>query len=147
MPAIALDIKVVGDLDIEDDIAVLEERFANQIPIEARRIIDESTPRGRIYRRGAITGRRTAEGMRMGLKPRGKSRMITGSRFHRASAPGQPPAVDTGRLRRDITVVRTGRGRYRVRFGASYAGFLEFSLNRPFVLPAIEAAAREVFGT
>lgn len=146
MPAISLSINVTGDLEwIEKEVEIWEERLAYEIPIQARKIIDESTPQGRIYRRGAITGRRTAEGIRMGLKPRGKSRMVTGSRFHRASAKGQPPAKDTGHLYRDIKVVRSGRGKFRVLFGAKYAGFLEFNLDRPFVFPAIEAAAQIVF--
>lgn len=143
---IALDIKIKGNLDfIEKDVERFQEQLANQIVIEARRIIDESNPSGRVYRRGGITAARTARGINQGFRPRGKSRMIVGSRFHRASAKGQPPAKDTGKLYRQIKVARSGRGKFRVTFGAEYAGFVEFTLNRPFVLPAIEAAVEKVF--
>jgi hypothetical protein len=143
---IALNISIKHDLNLPEEIEAMTEKFAEQIPIEARRIIDESPPRGRLYRRGAITGRRTQAGLRMGLKPRGKTRMITGTRIHRASAPGQPPAVDSGRLRREIKVRRSGRGKFQVIFAAPYAGIVEYKLNRPFAFPAIVAAAHKVFG-
>jgi len=131
---------------IERDVEKWEQELAYRIVDEARRLMDESIPAGRVYRRGVIKGRRTKAGIAAGLRASGKTRMITGSRFHRASAKGQPPAEDTGRLYRDITVRRMASGRYRVRFGAPYAGFLEFNLDRPFVMPAIEAAVQKTFG-
>lgn len=139
---IGLEIKIQGDLsglNIEFD--NLAERIANQIPIEARAVMDESTPTGRLYRRGGIRGR-----MLKGLRraPGTKNRAIVGTRIHRASAPGQAPAKDSGRLYKDIKVSRSKRGTFRVRFGAEYAGFLEFKLNRPFALPAIERAVNKV---
>ena len=143
MGGISLNITISGDLGfVETELDELKERFANEIVTQARRIIDESTPAGRLYRRGAIRGR-----YRQGLdRIRDKtSRARTGTKIHRASAAGQAPAKDTGKLYREIKVSRTGRGTYRVRFGANYAGFLEFKLNRPFILPAIEAAAKLVF--
>jgi hypothetical protein len=142
---IAAEIKIIGNFDLGGDIDKLQQSFAEQIPVEAARIIDESQPKGRIYRRGAATGQFTKRGERAGLKRRGKTRQEIASRFHRASAPGQAPASDTGRLKRDIKVQRTGRGIYRIVFGAPYAGILEFKMDRPFALPAIEAAAKKVF--
>ena len=130
---------------VESDIDKWEQELAYRIPDEARRLMDESTPTGRVYRRGSIRGRRTKAGIEAGLRTSGRTRMVVGSRFHRASAPGQPPAEDTGRLYRDITVRRMASGRYRVRFGAPYIGFLEFTLNRPVVIPAIEAAVQKTF--
>jgi hypothetical protein len=140
---ISLNISIKHDLNLPAEIEALTEKFVNQIPIEARRIIDESTPRGRLYRRGGIRGR-----MLKGLRraPGTKTRAIVGSRIHRAAAKGQPPAIDSGRLKREIKVARSGRGKFRVIFGAPYAGILEFQLDRPFAMPAIEAAAKAVFG-
>jgi hypothetical protein len=105
-------------LTIDERIEEIEEELAYRIVDEARRFIDESKPSGRIYRRGSIKGSRTKEGIAAGLRRSGKTRMIVGSRFHRASAPGQPLAEDSGESYRDITVRRVGKGNYRVRFGA-----------------------------
>ncbi len=135
---------IAGDLDFLKDVEAFEDRLSTRIVTEARRIVDESTPAGKVYRRGAITARRTAAGIRAGLRARGKTRMTTGSQFHRASAPGQPWAKDSGRAYRDIKVMKTGRGRFRVAFNAPYIGYLEFNLNRPVVIPAIEAAIQGV---
>jgi HK97 gp10 family phage protein len=64
---------------------------------------------------------------------------------HRASAPGQPPAVDTGRLRSSYAfqVGRDGRGPYvDVGTNVEYAKYLEFGTSlmaaRPHLRPAIE---------
>lgn len=140
-----INISISGDLDfIAKEIEEIQRKIAEQVPIEARRIIDESSPSGRVYRRKAITTRRTKAKERIGLRRRGKTRLISGYGFHRASAKGQPPAKDTGKLYRNIKVLRKNATEYRVVFGAPYAGYLEFNLDRPFVLPAIEAAVRKV---
>lgn len=138
--SIALNIRVVGDPlpFIEKQVGELQMELAEQIVIQSRRLMDESVPRGRLYRRRAF-----GKGARRGL--RGFTASGPGRMFHRASAPGQPPAKDTGKLYRDIKAYRTGRGRVRVRFGAGYAGYLEFGLNRPFIIPAIERAVQKVF--
>jgi hypothetical protein len=130
---------------IEKDIDVISEQLADQIQIEAQKILEVPPARhGRLYRRGAIKGRLTKKGLLSGLKQSG-NRLIIGQNIHRASAPGEAPAKDTGRLQSNITVRKSGRGRYQVRFGAPYAGILEFELNRPFILPAIDAAVKAVF--
>lgn len=76
--------------------------------------------RGRLYKRGNIT--------------------------HRASAPGQGPAVDTGRLRQSIAVVKVGDQHYRIGTNVRYAPLLEFGTRhiapRPFMRPAAEEEAR-----
>jgi hypothetical protein len=136
---------IAGDLDLEKDIEEIERQFAEQIPIEARRIVDESAPAGKVYRRGGIRARRTAAGIKAGLRAYRKTRMTVGNQIHRASAPGQPWAKDSGRAYREIKVMRTGRGKFRVVFGAPYIGYLEFNLNRPVVVPAVEAAANRIF--
>jgi hypothetical protein len=128
--------------EIQRDIEKFEKELAYRIVDEARTLMDSSIPAGRLYRRGGFR-----RGMSRGL--RGQRARGVGTRIHRASAPGQPPAEDTGRLYREITVRRMSSGRYRVRFGASYAGFLEFGTGRlrmrPFVMPAIERAVQKTF--
>lgn len=67
-----------------------------------------------------------------------------GGKAHQASAPGQPPAVDTGRLRSSITHdVRIERGGVIGRVGTNveYAPHLELGTSRmaarPFLRPAV----------
>lgn len=140
---ISLDIRVTttGVLErIDKSIEKLEQELTYRIVDEARTLIDSSVPAGRIYRRGSF-GRGASRGL--GAKARGK-----GSRFHRASAPGQPPAEDTGKTYRDISVRRMRKGYYRVRFGGA-AGYLEFGTSRmkprPYILKAVEIAAEKTF--
>ena len=61
---------------------------------------------------------------------------------HRASAPGDAPAVDTGRLRQSISAVRIDTGHWRVGTNVEYALYLEFGTRkiaaRPFMRPAAD---------
>ncbi len=63
---------------------------------------------------------------------------------HRASAPLQPPAVDTGRLRQSINIDASNLGDLKIRVGTNvrYAKILEFGSRRmqprPFMRPALE---------
>lgn len=73
-----------------------------------------------------------------------------GRRRHRASAPGQAPAVDTGRLRASIAneLGRDGRGLFaRIGTNVDYAPHLELGTSkmaaRPFLRPALAAEAAE----
>jgi HK97 gp10 family phage protein len=71
----------------------------------------------------------------------GKSGAIRGK--HRASAPGEPPASDTGFLVSHIFVKPVGDGlTVDVFASAKYAKWLEFGTNkmqpRPFLFPALE---------
>jgi len=64
---------------------------------------------------------------------------------HQASAPGQPPAVDTGVLRNSIDFeVLEAEQKVRVGSGVDYAPLLEFGtpriLPRPFMRAAFERA-------
>lgn len=63
------------------------------------------------------------------------------NRVHRASAPGQAPATDTGRLAGSIQADIRGR-EAEVSANAEYAAFLEFGTQdmeaRPFLFPALE---------
>lgn len=79
-----------------------------QFEQDVRLEIINSTPTGRVYRRFG--------------------------KLHVASAPGQPPARDTGRLINSIYSVQRGVGFYRTGVGAIYAAILDDSngRNRPF---------------
>ena len=65
------------------------------------------------------------------------------NRMHIASAPGQPPNTDTGRLAGSIRTVETGTPTAYVDALADYAAHLEFGTRnmaaRPFMTPAVEA--------
>lgn len=86
-------------------------KLAIQVDRAAKKSMKKGT--GRTYRRGKVT--------------------------HQASSPGQPPAVDTGRLRSSITYEIGTNGRVlvaRVGTNVSYAKHLE--LTRPFLRPALQ---------
>lgn len=72
-----------------------------------------------------------------------KSGRMYGS--HRASAPGEAPAIDTGHLASSIQTAPEGRAAYVVYTNAEYAARLEFGgariAPRPFLGPAASAAA------
>lgn len=96
-------------------------RGAVQIVVnDAKRSVARGPKTGRVYRRGNIT--------------------------HQASAPGEPPATDTGVLVNsivgDVTRAQNNQVQGYVRAGAGYAGYLEFGTRRmaarPFLFPAIE---------
>lgn len=71
-----------------------------------------SGPRsGRIYRRGKIV--------------------------HRASAPGEPPAVDTGKLKNSIHTRMVTQTKAQVIANTNYAERLEKRMNRKFFSPAL----------
>jgi HK97 gp10 family phage protein len=65
-----------------------------------------------------------------------------GKKTHIASSPGNPPAVDTGRLRNSINYFLTDRYTGEVRASTKYAAALEFGTvrmaARPFMQPALE---------
>ena len=103
--------------------AAIENAMRGSVQIvvnDAKRSVARGPKTGRIYRRGNIT--------------------------HQASAPGEPPATDTGVLVNSIAgdVSKTANGVVQgyVRAGAGYAGYLEFGTRkmaaRPFLFPAVE---------
>ena len=69
-------------------------------------------------------------------------------RTHRASAPGQPPASDTGNLVRNIKVNQKNKDVAEVQSNAPYSAFLEFGtskmLPRPFLFPAFEKSKNKI---
>ncbi len=113
------------DLDIMPEIIGQIDEVAAAVPEEFRKGVDSDSPKGRIYRRGSITGRLTKSGIAAGFRQTSKSRMAVGSRFHRASAEGQFPGKDSGELYRRIRVTGKGTLRQRVVFDAPHAGPVE----------------------
>ena len=65
-------------------------------------------------------------------------------RPHRASAPGETPARDSGDLVNSIRVLTPAPETAQVVIGVEYAGYLEYGTRhmepRPFVVPAVERA-------
>ena len=85
------------------------------------------------------------------FKPGTGAEYPRGGKIHRASAPGQPPAVDTGRLRASIThEMQTEGQRVTARVGTNveYAKELEFGTRRiaarPFLRPILTARKAEL---
>ena len=100
-----------------------------------RKILD-STPRGRLYRRGAINRAASKKTSGLGLRrvANNPKRVIAGVTFHRASAKGQPPAVDKGELLNATRSKKTGEMRNKVANSKKYAPILDDpnGLDRPF---------------
>lgn len=105
-------------------------------------------------RRYGATQRFIARRVGVEVGERAIQRLIGGNRnlgdmgIHRASAPGDPPTVRTGRLRRGIQMARPNRNRaatrvgWRIGINVKYAPFLEFGTRRmqarPFVKPVLK---------
>lgn len=124
--------------EIGRDVDNLIGEFVAKIEANFRRTMTTGTRSGRLYRKGRFDGRSRVGGQR----PQGK-----GNRIHRASAPGEPLATDTGRTLKTWSVRRLKSGVYRIRIGGG-AAFWELRAKdaRPTLLPSIEAAAEEIFG-
>ena len=69
-------------------------------------------------------------------------------RTHRASAPGQAPASDTGNLVSKIIVKQKSKNVTQVESGADYSKFLEYGTSkmepRPFMFPAFEKSRQPI---
>jgi len=69
-------------------------------------------------------------------------------RTHRASAPGQAPASDTGNLVSKIIVKQKTKNITNVESNADYSAFLEYGTSkmepRPFMLPAFEKSKKPI---
>tara|TARA_R100000963_G_C4577067_1_gene59634 strand:+ start:81 stop:530 length:450 start_codon:yes stop_codon:yes gene_type:complete len=68
--------------------------------------------------------------------------MYNPRRQHRASAPGEAPASDTGNLVSKIIVKQLTKDKVAVESNANYSAYLEYGTSkmqpRPFMLPAFE---------
>ena len=69
-------------------------------------------------------------------------------RSHRASAPGEAPASDTGNLVSKIIVKQKTKNITNVLSNANYSAFLEYGTSkmqpRPFMLPAFEKSKKPI---
>lgn len=107
-------LKALGG-DYERGLQDLVQRTAVRVQSDAVRSIQRGPKTGRVYKRGSKT--------------------------HRASAPGQPPATDTGALASSVARV-DGRLEAAVGTGLEYGKHLEFGTEtieaRPWLIPALE---------
>ena len=118
----------------------------------------EGPKHGRLYRRGAVTraykvgGKRAQAYQAAGARSRvvgGKLRVTTGYQFHRASAPGEAPAIDLGKLRASGEADMVGESAAMVSYSAVYAARQEMGGSdsrgvnieaRPYLKPEAEDA-------
>ena len=129
-----LSIEILGKREFERAILAASQAVKDEVEaevvataIELRANIVKSIKRrgtGRVYRRGNIT--------------------------HQASAPGQPPATDTGRLSNNIYFERLGATTAAVGSDLVYAEHLEYGTRkmaaRPFFRPALEKMRKQFQG-
>jgi len=85
--------------------------------------------------------------VKISMKPgTGNEYLRPGGKIHKASAPGEPPAVDTGRLRSSITHEIEGTKGY-VGTNVEYALALEIGIGmkpRPFLRPALHQNEKKI---
>jgi HK97 gp10 family phage protein len=117
-----------------DSIAKASDRIKQSVAIEVNKAVFASAQRVAAEAKKSIL-----DGQKSGRFY--KHRSVT----HRASAPGEPPASDTGRLVNSINAQLSGPGEAEAIAGnaaVKYARFLEFGTSRiaarPFFLPALE---------
>ncbi len=69
-------------------------------------------------------------------------------RTHRASAPGEAPASDTGNLVSKIIIRQDGKDKTNVESNAHYSAYLEYGTSkmepRPFMFPAFEKSRQPI---
>ncbi len=95
-----------------------------------------------VIERGAYAiERRTKENM---AKPKRGRQYRRGSVVHVASAPGEPPAIDTGTLANSIRTTRLSALRYAVQASTVYAHMLYRGTTRIAPRPYLEPEAREL---
>lgn len=112
---------------------VLNEQ-AELLESEIKKTIDDSSPSGILRPLAPITARKSSANIGFARRRGTKTRVVTGRRFYRASAPGQPPAKRTGRLYRSINVKRINNVSIIARVDVPYAEYVDSPdvLNRPF---------------
>lgn len=125
-------------------------RTANELRKSAM-VRMEGPKGGRLYRKGAIKknykvgghGYRKWKGS--GAKftfSGGRATTVVGYKTHRASAPGEAPAIDLGNLRGSIFAEMTSKTTAIVGVGAEYGIYLEYGTRkmakRPYIRPAVD---------
>lgn len=103
-----------GALNKEAELLV--QRTARNIETRAKLKIEDTDKSGRVYQRGKVT--------------------------HQASAPGEPPATDTGFLVNSIMSDEEKPLCWAVSVGAEYGAYLEYGTSRmgprPFFVPSFD---------
>jgi len=143
---------------VRNDLAAI----AARLPREAKAVVRTSTfnvqadirermrgpKHGRVYRRGAITRKYKVGSKRLrelkGARARfagGTVAVTVGYRFHRASAPGEAPAIDFGFLVNSVQADFVDGGMVGMVFSNQvYAAALEFGTRRMEKRPAFDPA-------
>lgn len=109
------------------------------VRVAALELLHKQTARKAQELRNAIVEELSTEG-------RGRSYRRGRTAVHVASAAGDAPAVDTGRLRQSITALKVDDGHWRVGTNVVYAPYLEFGTRRMAARPFMRVAVRKVFG-
>lgn len=102
--------------------------------------------RRRALRAGILVVDRRVKNLMVGTRT-GRTYSIRG-KAHVASAPGEPPAVDTGNLKNSLRVLEVTDDHASYGTSADYAADLEYGSRRmaarPFLRPAAEAAVSQI---
>jgi hypothetical protein len=110
-------------------------KYADNMQGVARKAVATTIKRIEARAKASLSGPRSG---RLYLK-----RDYRGKIVHKASAPGEPPATDTGNLANSIGSRMTGRTEGEVTVTAEYAAALELGsahiAPRPFFAPAVKA--------
>jgi len=123
--------------EIRDEVSDAIFDFATDVQQGIVESINKGPKTGQVY--DSIF--RSINGRAVPVAPRSGSGL---SATHQASAPGQPPASDTGRLASSITLEEEGQFTVTVSAKAKYAAYLEYGTRtiapRPFMVPAKQKA-------
>lgn len=112
-------------------LGILVQASAAELEGEIKQTILSSNPSGRTYRRGRITkavgkrGKVPVKGLKTFSTAKGNKRVVTGFNFHRASAPGQAPASDSGGLVNSVRAKKISENRAKVTVGKKYGAALD----------------------
>lgn len=128
--------RVIEDINIAGEIA-------DELKQNARMLVRQTIRRIEARWKGSLSGPRSGRTYRKGaIVSRHKGRTI-GYKLHRASAPGEAPATDTGNLVNSIYARMTGNLMGEVGSNAECAPVLEFGgahmAARPSLTPAVKA--------
>jgi len=146
----SLKVKLSGILADDRNLRKMGDNVEDMLDTEVfKTAVDTANISRKSIQRGLKTGRvytnifRTINGQAVPVGPRSGNNL---SARHRASAPGQAPATDTGRLVSSITQEKTGEAEAEVGSTVDYSKFLEFGTRnmdeRPWLRPALKKAGK-----
>lgn len=132
------------------EVAQIVKETAQAVRAEAQASM--RTPKtGRTYAISSIKRKATKRDVKAGFAKERGQKFVAGYKFHRASAPGEAPAVDTGALVNHISAKMTGKTTAIVSANQEYAAALEFGsparhlAARPFLRPALRKVRKFFF--